>query len=143
MYHLPGSLAYFSGQGVEKTNDIIKRIHHSKSSKIDPTADALLVRKRLEKGFEENLSREKSKYEKSDDVFWGTTKSEIRKSKVKRILSEQEDAHSAYNTATKTCENIEDLSIPEIKQKLLDLGVKTRKRTKASLIDELKHQLNR
>ena len=53
LYHVPyffskyGSLSQFTGQGVEKTNDIIKQIHQSKSNKLDATADALLTRKRL------------------------------------------------------------------------------------------------
>ena len=65
VYHVPyflqeyGSLAYFTGQVVEKTNDIIKQIHHSKSNKIDPTVDALVVRKRLEYGYQSDLNRRK------------------------------------------------------------------------------------
>lgn len=45
LYHVPffvskyGSLSKFTGQGVEKTNDIIKQIHQSKSNKLDATAE--------------------------------------------------------------------------------------------------------
>ena len=52
LYHVPffvskyGSLSKFTGQGAEKTNDIIKQIHQSKSNKLDATADALLARKK-------------------------------------------------------------------------------------------------
>ena len=149
VYHVPyflqeyGSLAHFSGQGVEKTNDVIKRIHHSKSCKVDPTTNALLVRKTLEKGYELNLDRVKRKYEKSDEIFWGTAKSEMRKANVQRILSEQQDTDSAVNAKPTVSENIEDLSVTELKKELLELGVKTRKRTKATLLNELKQQLNR
>lgn len=85
VYHVPffpdnhGSLAHFSGQGVEKTNDIIKQIHHRSSNKIDPTFDALLVRKRLELGFHADLTRTKRKYKKTDDIYWVVRKAEIRK----------------------------------------------------------------
>ena len=48
------NLLRFSGQSLEKTNDIIKQIHHTKSSKMDSTKDALIVQKRLGKGYIEN-----------------------------------------------------------------------------------------
>jgi hypothetical protein len=38
----------YSGQGVEKINDDIQKIHHSKTNKWDATVDALQVRKRIE-----------------------------------------------------------------------------------------------
>ena len=80
LYHVPfflqehGSLAHFNGQCGEKTNDIIKQIHHLKSNKTDQTLDALLVRKRLECGIQSDLNRTKRKYGKTDEIFWGTKK---------------------------------------------------------------------
>ena len=67
----------------------------------------------------------------------------MRKSKVQRILCEQQDADSAYIPKPTISENIEDLSVPELKKKLLELGVKTRKRIKATLLGGLKQQLNK
>jgi len=61
LYHIPyfismyGSLKMFSGQGVEKNNDIVKMIHQRKSSKWDGPTDALKVRKRLEFAHQENV----------------------------------------------------------------------------------------
>ena len=126
-------------------NDIIEQIHHSKSNKIDPTLDALLVRKRLECGFQSDLNKTKRKYEKTDEIFWGTEKSEMRHSKVQRILCEQQDVNFAFKTSTTDDMNVnlENLEIPEIKKKLLELGVKTRKRTKAALLDELRKQFKK
>jgi hypothetical protein len=53
-----GQLLRFSGQGVEKINDDIQKIHHSKTNKWDATVDALQVRKRIEHfgSFSEYLS---------------------------------------------------------------------------------------
>ena len=54
VYHIPycvvtyGKLVNYSGQGVEKINDDIKKIHQSKTNKYDATIDALKVRKRIE-----------------------------------------------------------------------------------------------
>jgi hypothetical protein len=56
LYHVPyfvsryGNLSQFSGQGVEKANDIVKQIHHTKTNKHDAAKDALLIRKRIELG---------------------------------------------------------------------------------------------
>ena len=53
VYHIPwfskqfGSLCKFSGQAVEKCNDLIKTIHHLKTNKHDPAVDALKCRKRI------------------------------------------------------------------------------------------------
>ena len=75
LYHVPyffgryGSLLQFSGQGMEKTNAIVKQIHQTKSSNIDATKEALIVRKRLELGYIESKVRTKRKYDKADDEF--------------------------------------------------------------------------
>ena len=95
-----GSLIKFSGQGVEKTNDLIKQIHQSKSNKINPTHDALLVRKRLEIGFVENGDRPKRKYVKADSPFWTNGKSSIIAKKKQKIISEQKAANENYQSET-------------------------------------------
>ena len=76
LYHLPvfpgsyGSLSAFSGQGVENTNDVVKQIHHSETSRKDATTDSLSVRNRLELGHDDNLYRPERQFEKSDFAFW-------------------------------------------------------------------------
>ena len=70
VYHVPffieqfGPLKNFSGQGVEKNNDIVKQIHQKKSNKWDSAMSALKTRKRLEFGYMNNLEREKRSYVK-------------------------------------------------------------------------------
>ena len=81
LYHLPvfsgsyGSLSALSCQGVENTNDVVKQIHHSET--------------RLELGHDNNLSRPKRKYEKSDFAFWEEGNQVFNKQR-KKIESEQQ-----------------------------------------------------
>jgi hypothetical protein len=57
-----GKLLRFSGQGVEKINDDIKKNHHSKTNKWNATVDVLQVRKRIEHLTSENCERDKRNY---------------------------------------------------------------------------------
>ena len=76
VYHVPfftkkyGKLLRFSGQGVEKINDDIKKNIHSKTNKWDATVDALQVRKRIEHLTSENCERAKRNYTKSTNEYW-------------------------------------------------------------------------
>ena len=118
VYHLPyflekyGSLSKFSGHGVEKTSDIIKSIYHGKTNKSDPTSDALVTRKRLELGFQTELSRKKRKYDKVNDDYWGSRIVGNRRSKMQRILEEQKMANESNNKIDET-ENFDELSVSE------------------------------
>ena len=147
VYHVPyflqhyGSLLQFSGQGVEKTNDVIKQIYHGKTNKTDPTSEALIVRKRMELGFQNELSRVKRKYDKVDDNYWGSRIVENRRSKAQRILEEQNIANEAYNKLDAS-ENFDELSVCEIKKKLSNIGITTKLRKKEKLIDLLRNALN-
>ena len=144
LYHVPffvsqyGSLAKFSGQGVEKTNDAIKHIHQTKSNRHDPTSDALRVRKRIELGHRSELTREKRKYEKQDNDYWGNRIIHIRESKKRRVEEEIYEANTLYQeTHAKSHPNFEDMSDQEIKQKLIDLREKTKLRKREKLIEKL------
>jgi hypothetical protein len=76
VYHVPfftkkyGQLLRFSGQGVEKINDDIKKIHYSKTNKWDATVDALQVRKRIEHLTSENCEHDKRNYTKGTNEYW-------------------------------------------------------------------------
>jgi len=75
-YHVPfflnrfGKLVNYSGQGVEKINDDIKKIHQSKTNKYDATVDDLKVRKRIEYLKLDGCERTKRDYTKSDERYW-------------------------------------------------------------------------
>ena len=76
VYHVPfftkkyGKLLHFSGQGVEKINDDITKMIHSKTNKWNATVDALQVRKRIEHLTSENCERDKRHYTKSTNEYW-------------------------------------------------------------------------
>ena len=147
LYHIPffvgkyGSLSEFSGQGVEKTNEILKQIHQTKSNKLDATMDALVVRKRMELGFKEEL-RAQRKYDKVDDHFWEVGKSEITQAKKRKIDHEHKEAHEKY---TQNAENLDfdQMTVFELKEKLSELGIKTRLKLKNKLVDLLQKKLMR
>ncbi|CAN7946703.1 unnamed protein product, partial [Ixodes pacificus] len=60
-------LGWFSSQGLEKKNDVLKTLHHTKSNKWNPVADALKLAKRSEVVSECTGPRN---YRKSDDDYW-------------------------------------------------------------------------
>ena len=145
LYHIPffvgkyGSLSKFSGQAVEKTNDILKHIHQTKSNKLDATRDALVVRKRMELGFQDEF-RKKRKYEKVNDHFWAVEKAQLVQVKKLRIDREQKEADEKFN---KNAHNLdyENMTVVQIKEKLQELDVKTRLKLKTKLIDLLRKEL--
>ena len=147
LYHVPyfvdkyGSLSKFTGQGVEKTNDIVKQIHQSKSNKLDATSDALLTRKRLELGYLSQLSRQKRKYVKNDNDFWAVRKSCQAAAKKARIQEEMKQADELYRPQipSQNEPNIENLSVDELKELYFKrTGKRTRFRKKEKIIDALK-----
>lgn len=145
LYHVPyflqehGSLIRFTGQGVEKTNDIVKQIHHTKSSKQDSTRDALLVRKRLELGYQTNMDRQKRKYVKKDINYWTHTKSLNRKLKSQRIEAEMVDANREFESYTLQNIDFDEMQIPDLKRQLAALGITTKLRKREKLVDLLKN----
>ena len=143
LYHVPyflskyDSLSQFTGQGVEKTNDIIKQIHQSKSNKLDATADALLTRKRLELGHQTKISREKRKYTKRDDHFWAVRKSKLTANKKARIEEEIKQADQLYNPQVAMSDDtlLENLNVEELKELIYKrTGKRSRFRNKDKLL---------
>ena len=126
VYHVPyftktyGKLIRFSGQGVEKINDDVKKIHHSKTNKWDATLDALQVRKRVEHLASENCEREKRTYHKKSDVYWHDTIFQQRSAKKAKICEEMSKAAEKYAENVVTCatDSLDDLSLADIKNKL-------------------------
>ena len=149
VYHVPyfvgryGSLIQFSGQGVEKTNDIVKQIHQARSSKIDATTEALICRKRLELGYSESNVRTKRKYEKTDDRYWSHEKSKQMLSKKQKIQTEMKEADENYTNSKPqvSIDAVDNMSVPEIKAKLNELGRPSKVRLKSKLVILLKEAL--
>ena len=73
VYHVPrllsdGNLKIFTGQGVEKTNDVVRAIYHRKSNKHDACKDSLLALKRLD--VLQQHEKMPNNYTKRDNEYW-------------------------------------------------------------------------
>jgi hypothetical protein len=141
-YHVPfftkkyGKLLRFSGQGVKKINDGIKKIHHSKTSKRDATA--LQIRKRIEQLTSENCERDKRNYTKSTNDYWSDTIFKQRAAKEAKISEEMSLVADKYSENDPVPCSIDDLSVTEIREELKKIGVKTRLKSREKLSDLLK-----
>ncbi len=141
VYHVPyilqlyGNVDIFSGQSLEKNNDIIKVIHMKKTRKWDATMEALKLKKRLERAEELSLARKIRGYEKKDEKYWNHTIHILRKSQRNAI--KDEIAATVTAPATPVSVNIKSfkaLSAKEIKQKIFRLGMKTTLKSKEKLL---------
>ncbi len=61
----------FTGQGVERTNDVVRSIYHKKCNKHDACKDSLLALKRLDVLADFELKP--NKYAKSNTDYWTKT----------------------------------------------------------------------
>jgi hypothetical protein len=74
VYHVPRQLSdengvkIFTGQGVEKTNDVVRAMYHGKINKHDACKDSLLALKRLDVLHE--YERMPNSYTKRDNEYW-------------------------------------------------------------------------
>lgn len=83
-YHLPffletSGVKRFTGQGVEKTNDVLRRIYHLKSNKHDVCKDGLLTVKRMD-DLQEHECTPRS-YTRKNERYWNE---EIKEDRRKR-----------------------------------------------------------
>lgn len=58
----------FTGQGVEKTNDVVRSVYHRKCNKLDDCKVSLLALKRID-SLKECEKRQQT-YTKHDDTYW-------------------------------------------------------------------------
>ena len=83
VYHVPkllggdGGVKIFTGQGVEKTNDVVRAIYHNKCNKHDACKDSLLALKRLD--YLSDQERKPNSYNKHNTEYWQTTIFEERR----------------------------------------------------------------
>jgi hypothetical protein len=123
VYYVPfftkkyGKLLRFSGQGVEKINDDIKK-NHQKTNKWDATVDALQVRKRIEHLTSENCERDKRNYTKSTNEYWSDIIFKQRAAKKAKISEEMSLVADKYSENDPVPCSIDDLSVTEIRDEL-------------------------
>lgn len=128
-YHVPYFLSScgikrFTGQGVEKTNDVIRRLYHLKSNKFDACKDGLQAVKRLDdlQGFE----CKPRNYSQHDAQYMTTAILEERRKRPRLSVVPREDEMT-----------IEEMSFAAIKTKLKEMNIKTRIRN----LDKLRQLL--
>lgn len=92
-------------------------------------------------GFRDEF-RAKRNYEKVDEHFWAVEKSQRANAKKQRIELEHKEADSQFNANRQNDVDYENMTVSQIKDKLQELGVKTRLKLKQKLIDLLKKELN-
>lgn len=123
-------------KGVEKNNDDVRKFHLTKSNKWDAPKDILLVSKRLQ--FTSQHEREPRAYMKRNGEYWST---EIKEARSKRRKLFDTPCPESQANNPESVLDINGLSVLEIKQKLKELGVKTRARKLEKLQEILKRAL--
>ncbi|KAH9371063.1 hypothetical protein HPB48_014739 [Haemaphysalis longicornis] len=108
-------LGWFSSEGVEKKNDILKNLHHAKSNKWNAAAEALKLAKRLEVAGHVRTSRP---YRKHDRMYWDAGL--IQESRAIRARSapgnEREDTPVT---------SVEEMDAAELRTELKAIGIST------------------
>ena len=111
VYHMPFlsdlhlGLTKFSGQGMEKANEIAKSIHHQHSNKIDVCAN--ILKGSMRQLQLKHMQRESREYSKRNLVYWHE---DIFK-KRQRIEHSSELEHSREENPA------EELSVSDVKDK--------------------------
>ena len=129
-YHMPFFLASsgvkcFTGQGVEKTNDVIRRLYHLKSNKFDACKDGLQAVKRLDEL--QAFERKPRSYTKHNIAYWDDGILEERRKRPRLSVAPRIDDDM----------NVDELGEKELKAKLKEMNVNTRIRN----VDKLRQLL--
>ena len=83
VYHVPKflndeqGLKIFTGQSVEKTNDVVRAVYQRKSNKLDSGKDTLMALKR--RALLVQYEKKPNSYNKHDDAYWTQQISEDRR----------------------------------------------------------------
>jgi len=109
------SFYYYFNIGTEKNNDDCRRFHLNKSNKWDAASDVLKVMKWLERL--RSIERTPRNYTKRKNEYWHNDIKEKRENNKRRRLLEKPDESDQP-----------DLTAVDLRQKLNDLGIKTRAR---------------
>ncbi|KAL3226066.1 hypothetical protein MRX96_004510 [Rhipicephalus microplus] len=120
-------LGWFSSQGIEKKNDALKHLHHSKTNKWNAAQDALKLAKWLEVVEYVRISRA---YRKLDAKYW--SEGLIQEIRAKRRRCADEDSE------TEVPLSVENMDGPELRTELRALGVNTTTKSVVQLREKLK-----
>lgn len=124
-------LGWFSSQGLEKKNDVMKRIHHEKTNKWDSARDALKIAKRHEIISDERVTRT---YRKSDDEYWQG--GGIQESRKKRSRPSTTKVNRDKEL------NPEEMTAGQLRTELRAFGIRTSTKSSTRLKKMLKEKLS-
>ena len=133
-----GGVSKYSGQGMEKLNDIVKFIHHRKTSRWDGEKDALTVGKRTE--ILADKARIKRPYNLTDE---GREKLREARSSKRRAIDEEQQLHAAataHGSESTGERRLDEMDVKELKEILKTYSVTTRVRTKHKLIAMIENE---
>lgn len=109
-YHVPeqvrvyGSIRRFSGQGVEKNNDIAKH-HYYSGNRHDADRDILLTEARIDKIVEDNpeVVRKVRQYNQKKTIWWTEQIFEARKRQASPYDSDDDDEDESPESKREKC----------------------------------------
>ena len=131
LYHVPRfikddtSLKSFTGQGIEKILDVyvVRAIYHNKSNRHDACKEAMQALRRIDNL--QDFERMPHQYQKKNNTYWSNEIFEQRRKRPRLCVdpTEDENHHDQLNP-----EDIDSMSLCEIKEKLEELHIKTKLR---------------
>ena len=137
VYHLPKFLASntsfksFTGQGVEKINDMVRSIYHNKSNRHDPCKEAILALKRID--HLQESEREPNYY---NNNYWTSDIFDQRPKRPRLCNTSTVDDESTTDDM-----NIKNMSVCEIKSKLTEMNISTRCKREDKLTEILRRAI--
>ena len=139
VYHAPRFLKQntglkpFTGQGIEKINDIVRSIYHNKSNRHDACKEAILALKRI--NHLQEYERVPHEYNKTDQDYW-TKDIFVQRRKRPRlcVYPRQNEPENEIDVDT--------MRIIDVKDKLKELNIQTKLRKSDKLNQRLKDVLN-
>lgn len=123
-------LGWFSSEGIEKKNGILKNLHHAKSNKWNWAADALKLAKRLEVAGHVRTSRP---YRKLDRLYWD--EGLIQESRANRARSAPENEREDTPATS-----VEDMDAAELRTELKAIGISTTVKAVGKLREMLRRE---
>ncbi len=124
------SIKIFTGQGIEKINDVVRSVYHTKSNRHDGCREAMQALKRIDNL--QNFERKPHKYNKKDDDYWSNGIFEQRRKRPRLCVDPREDQVQLIPG------DVDTMSLREVKDKLKELQIKTKVRKLEKLRELLK-----
>jgi hypothetical protein len=95
LYHVPRfikddtSFKSFTGQGIEKINDVVRAIYHNKSNRHDACKEAMQALRRIDNL--QDFERMPHQYQKQDNTYWSNEIFEQRRKRPLLCVDPRED----------------------------------------------------